>query len=152
MGFGEIRRDLPSRRLATVSAVTDPRYWPAKFSHDQQSFGRAQVIAWKEADPNDPGSSAKLEASKFQHEVALQIRDRARAKFGGVAQYAEHIGQGENRLGKVLRGAQPMQLDDITAAVLYLDLPWPLTTTDLSRRAARTRWAPAPGSPRRPPT
>ena len=98
--------------------VSDPRFRPRHFCAEPVAFGKATVVGWVQAD----GAREQAEAARLQHECAVQIRREAIERFGSVGRYAESIGQTPDRLRKVLRGEAVMQLEDLAAARVHLEV------------------------------
>lgn len=94
--------------------MSNPRFEPRRSSLEPDSFGRSEVIAWK----NSPSPSAidRLETARLQHAYAVVIRRRARSKFKTVGVYAQTCGVSYDRMAKILRGEAIMRLEDIAQA------------------------------------
>ena len=94
--------------------MSNPRFVPRRSSLEPDSFGRSELIAWKDS----PSRSAidRLEAARLQHAYAVVIRRSARSKFKTVGAYAEICGASYDRMAKILRGEAIMRLEDIAQA------------------------------------
>ena len=99
--------------------MSDPRYRPRVYCAEPDAFGRASTVDWNVP---ESGEETRTEAARLQHHYAVRIRREARNRYGSVSRYAETIGQTADRLGKILRGEAVMQLEDIAAARIHLDL------------------------------
>lgn len=112
--------------------MTDSRYVPRALSDEPGSFGRAEVLKWKNSD--SIGGAVRIRAARIQHYYAIRIRRRISDERTTAKEFASKSGISYDRLMKVLRGEMIMRLEDIAAADLILGEVSELAIRDASRR------------------
>jgi hypothetical protein len=99
--------------------MTNARFIPRSFAVGPKTFGNAPRIEWQ---PEQPGVTIQLEASKLQHRWAWAIRCALADRRETVKAYCERTNQPYIRTSSMLSGRVIMRLEDIAAARLHLDL------------------------------
>ncbi|TRW44390.1 helix-turn-helix domain-containing protein [Georgenia yuyongxinii] len=95
-----------------------PGYVPRDFARTPRLFGAHLDIAWKTA--TSRREAVQIRASQLQHQVAVAVRAMRTEQQLTQKALADNSGMTELRLGRLLRGEQPMRLEDV--AILELTL------------------------------
>lgn len=99
-------------------AMAGPRFVPRDFAADARGFGHTPVLRWLQAP--DRQAEVFLRAAQLQHQEALRIRERMKARGLSPKQYAVQAGTSYPRLLRLLRGEAILRLEDIALADLVL--------------------------------
>lgn len=92
--------------------MTSPRFAPRNYCLDPSQFGRYSDIHWR----HPSGGSDQLdqwETARFQHRMAVQVREALAARNQALDDYAAEQGLNRNRIGRLLRGDIIMRLEDV---------------------------------------
>lgn len=91
--------------------MSNPRFIPRDFGEHPAAFGRFDPT-WRDQD--NERDWRLLRAAQFQHRVALVARQHMLVMRWKQPYVARQVGISADRLGRILRGEQPMALEEIT--------------------------------------
>jgi hypothetical protein len=113
--------------------VPTPRYRPRDYAFDDLDFGKEPAIRWRHPDSFvGRESEDQLAAARVQHQAALDVRARLRARFLTVAEFCDHQAVSAVRWRALLNGDAVMRLEDL--AFVQRTLGVRLSELDLARR------------------